>query len=409
VRVAYLSPLPPGRSGIADYSALLLPELARRADVAVVRPRSRRPPRADVALYHVGNDPEARGWIVDALRKQPGVVVLHDFVLHHLVAGLTLGRGDGNGYLDALEREGGVPGRLLAHGVIDGRMPPLWESRPEDFPLTREVLGRAEAVIVHSRHVEERVRSAGFRRRVFRVPHPAWPVSPVEPAAVAGEPLVGCFGHLNASKRIPEVLEAFARLRSRRPAARLLLVGALAPRFRLAERVRRLGLEEDALVYEGYVDERRLWSPLAACDICANLRHPTTGETSGAALRPLSLGRPLVVSETGWFSELPDDVALKIPADRYEVDTLDAALELLAARRDVRSRLAENARCYAAREHEFGRVTEAYFRALEVAAGGEAVDEAVLLDLSSAAADTGLGDGELRRLAGLATEIGVGA
>ncbi|HZT44810.1 MAG TPA: hypothetical protein VFA24_01415, partial [Gaiellaceae bacterium] len=78
MRVAYYSPLPPSRSGIADYSALLLPELAKRLDVAVARPgRFRRTPKADVALYHVGNDPAEHGWIVDALQKRPGVVVLH--------------------------------------------------------------------------------------------------------------------------------------------------------------------------------------------------------------------------------------------------------------------------------------------------------------------------------------------
>src|SRR5262249_31291077 len=104
VRVAYYSPLPPSRSGIPGYSALLLPGLERLVGVRVGRPgRLRRPPQADVALYHIGNDPEAHGWIVEALRRRPGIVVLHDFVLHHLVAGLTLGRGDWKGYLDALE------------------------------------------------------------------------------------------------------------------------------------------------------------------------------------------------------------------------------------------------------------------------------------------------------------------
>src|SRR5262249_10191137 len=116
VKVAYYSPLPPSRSGIADYSALLLPALRERVEVVVAEP-GKRAPATDVALYHVGNDPEAHGWIVDALRERPGVVVLHEYVLHHLIAGITIGRGDGRGYLDAMERELGVPGRLLGLGV----------------------------------------------------------------------------------------------------------------------------------------------------------------------------------------------------------------------------------------------------------------------------------------------------
>src|ERR687883_41463 len=108
MKVAYYSPLPPERSGIADYSALLLPALERLIDVDVVRRGRTRPIAADVALYHVGNDPDAHGWIVDALRRRPGVVVLHDLVLHHLVAGLTNGGKDGGGDLLPLERDAGV-------------------------------------------------------------------------------------------------------------------------------------------------------------------------------------------------------------------------------------------------------------------------------------------------------------
>ena len=73
MRVAYFSPLPPSTSGIADYSALLVPALERLVDVEVVRPGRTRPVAgADVALYHVGNDPDAHAWIVDALRRRPG-------------------------------------------------------------------------------------------------------------------------------------------------------------------------------------------------------------------------------------------------------------------------------------------------------------------------------------------------
>src|SRR5581483_768733 len=103
MRVAYYSPLPPSRSGIADYSALLLPALRERIEEVVLARPGKRAPEADVALYHIGNDPDAHGWILDALRCRPGLVVLHEFVLHHLVSGTTLGRGDARGYLDAME------------------------------------------------------------------------------------------------------------------------------------------------------------------------------------------------------------------------------------------------------------------------------------------------------------------
>jgi glycosyltransferase involved in cell wall biosynthesis len=394
MKVAYFSPFPPERTGISEYSELLLPALRSRIDVEVVARGGSASRGADVCLYHVGNNPDAHGWIVEALRKRPGVVVLHDFVLHHLVAGLTLGRRDGEGYLGAMQREAGVPGRLLAHGVLDGVVPPLWEVRPEDFPLAGEVLEHAAkpggGLVVHSRYVAERALAAGYDGRLWRIPHPAWPAPGVAAAELDGDPLVGCFGNLNASKRVPQLLEAFARLRASRPDARLLLVGAEAPGFDLAGRLAGLGLE--GVEREDYVDEQRLWSLMAACDVCVALRSPTMGETSGSAIRALVLGRPLVASDTGWFRELPDDVALKVPVDEHEAETLAGALELLAANPDARAAMSAAALDYVAREHDLDRVAEAYVAALEEAAGGDAVRDVVVGEVANAAAAAGIDD-----------------
>jgi glycosyltransferase involved in cell wall biosynthesis len=391
VRLAYYSPMPPEKSGIADYSALLLPALRERVDVAIVKRGRKRPPRdIDEALYHVGNDPSAHAWIVDALRKRPGVVVLHDFVLHHLVAGMTLARGDRDAYLDLMEREHGVAGRLLAYGVMDKRIPALWESRAADFPLSTFVLDHATALIVHSRYVRDRARAAGYAGPIAVVPHPAWPAPGIAPERVADGTVVACFGVVNASKRIPELLRAAADVRRQHPELTLLLVGPTAPGFDLDRRLQRLGLTGDGLVRESWVDGTRLWALMAGADVLVNLRHPTMGETSGSVVRGLSLGKPLVVSDVGWFSELPRDVALAIPPDDDEVATLTAALELLASRREVRGAMGANAAALARREHDVEKVAELYAAALEGAAGGAAVDDAVLDEVSRAAADVGI-------------------
>jgi glycosyltransferase involved in cell wall biosynthesis len=410
VRVAYFSPMPPEQTGIADYSALLVPALERRVDVRVVRRGGKAPRGTDIALYHVGNNPDAHAWIVDALRRQPGVVVLHDFVIHHLAAGMTIGRRDGHGYLDLMEREHGVVGRLLAHGVLDKRIPPLWESRPEDFPLASFVLEEATGVIVHSRYVRDLVRATGYAGRVSVVPHPAWPVPSIARERVADGVVIGCFGVVNASKRIPELLHATAKVRESHPGVMLLLVGPTSPGFDVDRRLQRLGLAGEGLVREGWVDESRLWALMAGSDVLVNLRHPTMGETSGSVVRALSLGKPSVVSDVGWFSELPDEVALKVPAGDDEVPTLTAALELLVTREDVRAALGDAAAELARREHDVERVADLYAAALEQAAGGGAVDDAVLRRVSEAAADVGIeaGSAEAREIARRLAEVELG-
>jgi glycosyltransferase involved in cell wall biosynthesis len=388
MKVAYYSPLPPSRSGIADYSELLLPALRERLDVVIAK-RGKRAPAADVALYHIGNDPDAHGWIVDALNARPGLVVLHEYVLHHLIAGITIGRRNGRGYLDAMERELGVAGRLLGLGVLDNLLPLLWETQPERFPLSGPVLDRALGLVVHSHYVADRARGAGYEGPLWRIPHPAWPMHAVTPAGdVHGDPLIGCFGYLNMNKRIPELLEAFASFRRKLPDARLLLVGGTGERFDVQRRLERLGLTGGVERID-YVPEERLWSLMAACDVLVNLRYPTMGETSGSVIRALSLGKPLVVSDVGWFSELPDDAVLKVPVDDTEVDVLAAALGVAAEHGQA---LGSAARAYVSREHDLAHVADRYVEAVEVTAGGDAVGDAVLWRVAAAAAAAGISD-----------------
>ena len=402
MRIAYYSPLPESRSGIADYSALLLPALRERIeDVVVAEPR-KRVPHADVALYHVGNDPAAHGWIVDALRKRPGVVVLHEYVLHHLIAGITIGRGHGRAYLEAMERELGVVGRLLGLGVLDNLLPLLWETQPERFPLAGTILEHATSLVVHSQFVAERARETRYAGPVRVIPHPAWATPEVVPAEdVAGAPLIGCFGNLNMNKRIPQLLEAFTVFRRAHPEARLLLVGASAERFDLSRRLERLALA-DGVIREDYVGEERMWSLMARCDVLVNLRYPTMGETSGSVVRGLSSGKPMIVSDVGWFAELPDDVALKVPVDEYEVPTLAAALGLAT---QCHKQLGENALEYVRTEHDLGHAADAYAAVVEEAAGGAAVRDGVLAEVARAAAEVGIEDPS--RLARRAVESGI--
>src|SRR5207248_6829023 len=224
---------------------------------------------------------------------------------------------------------------------------------------------------------EGHVREHGYEGPLWHIPHPAWPAPELEPARIEGEPLFGCFGHLNESKRIPEVLRAFADFRGEHPAARLLLVGAEAPGFDLAGRLERLELASEGVIREPYVEEERLWALMSACDACILLRAPTMGETSGSAIRTLSLGKPLVVSDVGWFAELPDGVALKVPAGDGEVEALVAAMRRLAEP-GIAARRGEAARVYVRSEHDHDRVAEQYVAALEQAAGSSAVEAKIL-------------------------------
>ena len=173
----------------------------------------------------------------------PGVVVLHDFVLHHLVAGMTVGRGDGHGYLDAMEREHGVVGRLLGPRRPRQAHPATLGVAAGGLPARVVVLESATGLIVHSRYVADRARVAGLHRaglRSSRTPPGRFPAS--RPNAIADGPVIGCFGIVNSSKRIRSCSTRSRRCARSIRRCTLLLVGPTSPGFDLDRRLQRLGL-----------------------------------------------------------------------------------------------------------------------------------------------------------------------
>jgi glycosyltransferase involved in cell wall biosynthesis len=404
--------MPPNTSGIADYSALLVPELQKLIDVEVItEPKRGMGKGCDIALYHVGNNPEHHGWIVEALRERPGLVVLHEHVLHHLVAGMTIAVGDQDGYLRAMQRDAGVVGRLMAHGIIDGVVPPVWESRPMDFPLCGEILDLATGLIVHSQTVEDAARSRGYVGPIYRIPHPAWPKPEIaQDPALAGVtgPIFGAFGHLNTAKRAPQLVEAFAQVVGQEPDAKLLLVGSASEEIHIDGRLAEIEQSHPGSVIRlPYVEEDRLWNLIAACDVCVCLRYPTMGETSGIAIRALVCGRPLIVSDVGWFSELSDDVAVLVPVGEGEVTGISQQMIELARdpqRRDAMSVAAS--RC-ANDDLAMARVAEQYRRAIVDVGGGAFVRHAVLSEVALAASGVGLnrGSDQLSEIAAQLREV----
>jgi hypothetical protein len=104
---------------------------------------------------------------------------------------------------------------------------------------------------------------------------------------------------------------------------------------------------------------------LAACDVAVNLRERTVGETSGSVCRAMAAGVPVVVSDVGWFAELPDDCVIKVGAGAGGDAQLRESLARLIADEGLRRRVGERARGYALAEHSIERSAEGYLSFIE--------------------------------------------
>jgi glycosyltransferase involved in cell wall biosynthesis len=72
------------------------------------------------------------------------------------------------------------------------------------------------------------------------------------------------------------------------------------------------------------------------------MRFPTGGESSGAVMRCLAAGVPTIVTDHGPLRELPDDAAVKVPA-QVEPDVLAQTISGLLADDEASARLREGA------------------------------------------------------------------
>jgi glycosyltransferase involved in cell wall biosynthesis len=388
-RIAYASPVNPAPSGISDYSEELLPHLARYADVTLyledgLRPanpelgrhlelrslsrleRDQRRRPFDALLYHMGNSPAHAG-IWRAMQRVPGVLVLHDFVLHHFMLqyyATTLG--DVQRYRAEAARRYGADGERVAGLMMRGR----FTEAAFELPFSEEVLAAARGLIAHSRYVLERAAAVRPELPAALVPMgvPLPPAIPRDAARVRlgmpAEPLVlASFGHINPYKRVDTVLRALRRLREELGDVRYVLVGSVSPSYDVRAAVERAGLQ-GAVSVTGYIGREAFEDYVAAADICVNLRHPTAGETSASLLRLLGAGRPTLVTATGSFSELPAGVVAQVDPDYAEEDLIVAYCHLLARRPELAAAMGHAARSFVIREHTLDQAAAGYARFL---------------------------------------------
>lgn len=315
-RIAMVGPLPPERSGIAEYSAGLVAML-RDAGLRVITVTRGDVERegvgkivdallaVDVVVYQMGNHPAFHGWMLPLMAYVPGVVHLHDLVLHHMVAGVLSDEGRllNEGYSEVLghwHSDMEVKSSVLA--LRCGA--PIW-TRDEvvRFPLHQVAVKFATEVVVHSNYSSKRIVEEFPWLPVTVVPQ-LYPV--VAPHRVRERlDTIAVMGGGQANRRFDWIVDALVSLDSEldRPLV-LEVAGEVEPVVR-----RQLegltALKNVRLIEHGRVDDDQFWSVFERADLMIALRQPTMGEASAVVSKALQAGLPTVVSDHGWYAELP--------------------------------------------------------------------------------------------------------
>lgn len=401
-KLAYVSPLPPERSGISDYSAELLPELARHYSIDVIVAqksvsaawiRGNCPLRSldwfrshathyGRVLYHFGNS-HFHQHMFGLLAEVPGIVVLHDFFLSGIAA-----------HMAHQKWASGVTGTWEAtlcrnHGygaLLDFAQKRDVQESVNRYPCNKEVLQNAQGVIVHSDHSRRLARQWYGRNTVddwVVVPTLRAPAIDIDRGSarralgIGVDDFIVCsFGLLGPTKLNKRLLNAWLDSElARNEQCKLFFVGEnhLGDYGAdLLQEIARADLKE-RVVITGWVDFEIFRQYLAAADVGVQLRTLSRGETSAAVIDCMNHSLPTIVNAEGSMVDLPDDAVWKL-AQEFDDGMLVHALESLW--RDVprRKRLGAIARELALSHHAPRACADQYAKAIESMFGAAASD-----------------------------------
>lgn len=408
MRLAFLSPLPPAATGIADYSAEVLGLLAARHEISAFHDqdevdRERLPPSCqihsagsflerhlqkpyDLAIYQLGNGLH-HAFVYEPLARIPGLLVLHDLVLHHSRARMFLESSEALAYardpssaalregarrqLDLYRAEIAYSYPAQAGRLDEAHLGTVGDLLPYAYPLFRLPVESSRLTAVHNDFMAEAVRADVPEAGTVRIPMAADRVE-VEAGAVAALRarygiardafVVGAFGLLTREKRIETIARAVARASALLPAVRLLLVGPVPDRHGLERLLGELGVLPQAVI-TGRVPFPELAAHMEAADMVVHLRYPTARETSAALLRVLAQGRPTVISDLEHLQDIPEEAVARADVTDEEGEVTRAVLRL-AESPAARERLGRTAAAFIRREHSPARCLASYEAAI---------------------------------------------
>jgi glycosyltransferase involved in cell wall biosynthesis len=384
MNVAYFSPLPPDRSGIADYSRELLPHLGRGVNLTLfydepdnvdadlraqfaIEPVAAYPARRslfDLALYQMGNS-RWHETIYNTLRRFPGVVTLHDVNLHHFMSDRAGRHHNYDLYTREMGYATGIDGAYRAWAIQTGRAGhPLAE-----MCLHERVIHASLGIIVHSQYARYQVAAAAGTRPLTVIPlldmsggrqgKSRRAQLNLPPEAV----IFASLGQITSARQFELALATFDQLAQTLPHIYYLLVGEAGSDVDLDQLITNCGAAE-RVITTGYVnsaDEFIDW--LATADIVVNIRYPTMGETSSVALQALAVGRPLIVYDHGSYAELPDAAARKVPP--LDQPALLATMSELAQLAVLRQEMGAAGAKFAAEYHTPAQAARHYVNFME--------------------------------------------
>lgn len=384
-RIAWLSPLPPQRSGIANYSHWLVkglgpyvdidlycdeqelaPDLKDEFAVYPLRAFQQQRQKYDDAIYHLGNNSLFHREIYKLAWNFPGTVVLHDYNLSAFMHDAFYLKEDWQLYEQALSNTNGQSESKGLRGFV-----PRLRRNASAFPMSHAVVNKSRKVIVHHRWIKDQLPDAGH---IHVIPHFALINQQPTPQQIVtfkqkfqindNHFVITCLGFINSNKLPHLQVDVVKRLLAQGYPVHLLFAGDTAPEVRRLESEVAASDYREQITFTGYLDDNDYFSAVFASDVMINLRNPSMGEASGTLMHALAAAKPAIISDINQYKEFPDRVCWKVAHDENEAQLLYEYLTVLLSNRNVREALAENSVDYVKSVLALDRVIPEWLRVI---------------------------------------------
>jgi glycosyltransferase involved in cell wall biosynthesis len=313
----------------------------------------------DIAIYNLGDNYLLHGNIFAVSRRHPGIVILHDLVMHHFFSGYYFVElKDQPGYVDELAFAHGQAGRELGQRILAGKMGNVWESETMlQFHMAKAALHGTLGVVTHSEFARREVELFA----AYPVTHINFPTPKIFPksrksANQDGKIRFLSFGMLNSNKMIDRVIDAIGESSILRERVIYDVIGSGNDDYikLLHQRIQQQHLEGKVMLH-GYQADEVLQRYIQQADVIINLRNPYFGEASWVMLEAAFSAKPTLVWKHGYYDEYPDDTVVKVTSA-----TLLSSLERVATDEALLVQLSKNIRDYALQTF----ITERYIQQL---------------------------------------------
>jgi len=306
----------------------------------------------DICIYNIGDYTEYHASIYETMCNCPGIVIVHDLCLHNFFWGYY------NLYLHKPEEYINILislyGKKNAYMILDAsRAFETWSAlNLLDYHMTDLLCPYSLGFVAHSKYHESKLKSI-YDGPICIVPllyKNDWDIDNKDKdfdGYDSSKINLLTVGNINSNKRIHSTISAIGSNQKLRQKINLTCIGSLENKEyveKLNRQITEMNLTENIRLL-GFVENEQLSNYYTFADASVNLRYPAFEGASASLVEQMQLGKTVIVSDTGVYSEIPNDCVIKIDP-KNEVEELRQVLLNLINNPSKRKSYGANAKAY---------------------------------------------------------------